>query len=186
MILAHTELIHAINRKDIICEPFNYENVGSESIDVTLGGELLEVIPNHYYQHNPLMGESVIDMAMEAKTIPVPKLPDGGWLIRPGRLYLGTTVERVGSDHYHPDMVGRSTPARFGFDPIISAGFGDVGFIGQWTLEITTRAHPMIIRPGQRIAQICFYHVTSADYNYRKRGSYIDQTGVRPGVKNNL
>lgn len=186
MILAHTELIQAINRKTIICEPFTALNVGSESIDVTLGDELLEIIPNAYYEHNALLGEWVIDMANQAKTIPVPKLPGGGWLIRPGRLYLGTTVETVGSDHYHPDMVGRSTPARFGFDPIVSAGFGDVGFIGQWTLEITTRAHPMIIRPGQRIAQVFFSHVTSVDFNYRKRGHYVGQKGVRAGEANNL
>jgi dCTP deaminase len=185
MILAHTELIHAINRKDIICEPFNIANIGSESIDVTLGDELLEVLPNRVFYHNALDYENVIDMSMEAKTRPAHRI-DGGWIIYPGRLYLGTTVEKVGSDHYHPDMVGRSTPARFGFDPIVSAGFGDVGFIGQWTLEITTRAHPMMIRPGQRIAQICFYHVTSTDFSYRKKGHYVDQKGVRPGEKNNL
>jgi dCTP deaminase len=186
MILAHTEILHAIRRGDIVCEPFIAANVGSESIDVTMGDELLEVLPSHYYQHNPFVGESIIDMALPAKTREVSKTPCGGWIIYPGRLYLGTTIERIGSDHYHPDMVGRSTPARFGFDPIVSAGFGDVGFIGQWTLEITTRAHPMIIRPGQRIAQIFFSHVTSTDYNYRKKGHYVDQQGVRAGEAGNV
>lgn len=110
----------------------------------------------------------------------------GHWIIYPNRLYLGSTVEKIGSNKYVPIMHGRSTPARSGFSPIVSAGYGDVGFIGKWTLEITTHAHPMIIRAGMRIAQIEFQKVSSTKYQYTDRGNYVGQDGVMAGKEGNV
>jgi dCTP deaminase len=180
MILAKKHLIKAIRQKKIIAIEVDPKNIGSNSIDVTLGPELYEVLPN---------SNGVIDMLLPSKTRKV-ELCDGKWIIYPNRLYLGTTAEIIGSNRFVPVMHGRSTPARSGFSPIVSAGYGDIGFIGQWTLEITTQAHPMVIRPGDRIAQIEFQTCSSNKHLYSdkggKSGTYAGQSGVRAGKEGNL
>lgn len=73
----------------------------------------------------------------------------------PGEFYLTRTVESAGSDYYVPLIEGRSTAARHGITVHLSAGFGDIGFKSQWTLEVTV-AKPIILEPGMLICQIAF------------------------------
>ncbi len=55
---------------------------------------------------------------------------------------------------------GRSTCARIGLASHITAGFGDYGFAGSFTLEIVNHAHyPIQLRPGMRIGQVAFDEV---------------------------
>jgi dCTP deaminase len=189
MILGKEHILEAIESGDIIADGVNHNNVGTNSIDVTLGDELFEVVGNvnsfNFLDEN-LRINDLIDLNKPSKIRRVDYDSSAGWIIRPGRLYLGTTAETVGSKKYVPIMHGRSTPARSGFSPIVSAGYGDVGFIGKWTLEITTQAHPMIIKAGMRIAQIEFQEVSSTKYQYTDRGNYVGQDSVRAGKEGNV
>jgi dCTP deaminase len=184
MILGYRDIIAGIESGKIVADGVDRENIGANSIDVTLGDKLFEVCTNSFSR-----AYDCIDMQNPAVLLDV-NMQNGEWLLRPGRLYLGTTAETVGSDYYVPIMHGRSTPARSGFSPIVSAGYGDVGFIGKWTLEITTHAHPVVIRPGDRIAQIEFQEVTDNSRLYSakggKSGTYAGQDGVRAGKEGNL
>jgi dCTP deaminase len=66
--------------------------------------------------------------------------------------------------------------ARLGIESHISAGFGDIGFVGNWTLEITV-VHPIKIYPGMRIGQV-YFHEVSQKHNlpqYRYKGKYKHQ-----------
>ena len=94
----------------------------------------------------------------------------------PGVLYLATTKEKIGSDHYAPHIHGKSSLARLGLSVHLTAGFGEPGFKYQWTLEMTV-AHPFLIVPGMRIGQVEFEPVQGEIVNYDQRGSYGKQEG---------
>ncbi|GHU80920.1 hypothetical protein AGMMS49992_34060 [Clostridia bacterium] len=69
-------------------------------------------------------------------------------------------MEIIGSDVYVPMLNGRSSLARLGVSVHLTAGFGDVGFHGSFTLEFTV-VNPIRLYPGMEIAQIAFYTVST-------------------------
>lgn len=83
-------------------------------------------------------------------------IPDEGYVLHPGVLYLGRTNEFTGTDRFIPMINGRSSGGRLGISIHVCAGFGDVGFHGTWTLEITA-VEPVRIYPNQELAQISFH-----------------------------
>ena len=96
-----------------------------------------------------------IDMKIPNKTIQF-TIPEEGYVLQPGVLYIGRTVERTASEYYIPMINGRSSGGRLGISIHICAGFGDVGFDGTWTLEITC-VEPVRIYPNTEIAQVCYF-----------------------------
>lgn len=96
-----------------------------------------------------------IDMKKPNETIEF-TIPEEGYVLQPGVLYIGRTVERTASDYYIPMINGRSSGGRLGISIHICAGFGDVGFDGTWTLEITC-VEPVRIYPNTEIAQVCYF-----------------------------
>lgn len=90
---------------------------------------------------------------------------DGIWLY-PGRLYLARTMEKTISNRYVPMLEGRSSVGRLGLFIHVTAGFGDVGFDGYWTLELTC-VQPVKIYPGIEIGQVFFHELAmSRDDGY--------------------
>jgi len=95
---------------------------------------------------------------------------DEGYLIEPGRFYLGWTLERIQLPHRSrlaARVEGKSSLARLGLGvhvtaPTIHAGFGatdlDPGFAGNpIQLEIwNTGPLPVVLRPGLSICQLIF------------------------------
>lgn len=66
--------------------------------------------------------------------------------------------------------------ARLGILSHLSAGFGDIGFQTNWTLEITV-VHPTRIYPHMTIGQM-FFHKIDQPYNLaenRYNGKYKNQ-----------
>ena len=59
----------------------------------------------------------------------------------------------------------------------ITAGFGDNGFKGKWTLEITV-THPVIVYPGMEIGQL-YYETIDGDSSMTYAGKYQNQQGVQ-------
>ena len=37
------------------------------------------------------------------------RIPRRGYVLRPGRVYLGHTMERIGSEHFVTSLIGRSS-----------------------------------------------------------------------------
>lgn len=160
----------AIENGDIICDPAP-EVIGPNSLDVTLGPTLLR------YVSDCMILDS--DEPNEVETVP-PSHRKGmcqAWVLKPGELYLGSTRERVGSNVYAPMLEGRSSLARLGIQAHMTAGFGDLGFISQWTLEITV-VRSTIIYETMRVGQICFHTVEGEVQLYD--GKYQDQKGPVP------
>ena len=96
-----------------------------------------------------------LDMHKNNETIEF-EIPKEGFVLQPGVLYIGRTKERTFTDKYIPMINGRSSGGRLGISIHICAGFGDIGFDGTWTLEITC-VEPVRIYPDSEIAQVCFF-----------------------------
>lgn len=165
MILSGKEIKRRLG-KDILIEPFNDEQLNPNSYNLRLHRELLVYTDN------------VLDMKTKNNVVSM-VIPQEGLVLEPGKLYLGRTVEYTRTDSLVPMLEGRSSIGRLGLFIHITAGFGDVGFCGYWTLEISC-VHPVRIYPGVEICQI-FYHIIEGDYEkYNSNGKYQNNQGIQP------
>lgn len=96
------------------------------------------------------------------------EIPKEGLILSPNILFLGSTNEIAGSSNFVPMYEGRSSLARLGFESHKSAGFGDLGFESNWTLEITV-VHPLKIFPNKRVGQVFFLNVNEDDLKEAKK-----------------
>lgn len=118
-----------------------------------------------------------LDMHEDNKTMEL-IIPETGMVLYPGIHYLGSTNERTIVNGFVPKIDGRSSIGRLGLSVHITAGFGDNGFDGTWTLEITVE-EPLKIYPNEEICQISF-ETTCGDSNNPEniyRGRYYQQEG---------
>jgi len=145
--------------------------------------EASQLNPNSYNLrlHNELMvyTDEVLDMKKLPQTEKI-IIPEEGLVLQPGRLYLGRTLEFTRSERVVPMLEGRSSIGRLGLYIHVTAGFGDVGFAGFWTLEMHC-IHPIRIYPGVQICQI-FYHEINGDYENYKSGKYQHNEGIQPSL----
>jgi dCTP deaminase len=107
-------------------------------------------------------------------------IPEEGLLLETNKLYLGRTVEHTQTNKFVPMLEGRSSIGRLGLFIHVTAGFGDVGFNGFWTLEIFC-VQPIRIYAGVEICQI-FYHSIEGDYDTYKEGKYQNNKGIQPSL----
>ena len=91
-------------------------------------------------------------------------------------------MEYTETHGYVPMIEGRSSIGRLGMFIHVTAGFGDVGFCGYWTLEIFV-IHPLRIYAGVPICQI-FYHTLHGDYDEynASHGKYQHNNGIQPSL----
>jgi dCTP deaminase len=97
--------------------------------------------------------------------------PNVGWILKPGIGYLMHTAERVWSDRYVPVIDGKSSIGRLFIAMHITAGYGDTGFNGQYTLEVTA-VHPVIVYPGMRFCQMRFHTTVGEVLDYANCDSH--------------
>lgn len=142
MILTDNDILNYIRVGEIEITPFKKENLGSNSYDLTLGDKIM------------VYTAKVLDPKEDNPTYIVP-IPEEGMVLEPGELYLGYTNEFTRSRKVVPQLEGKSSIARLGISVHLTAGFGDIGFAGHWTLEITV-VRPVIVYPNMPIAQIYF------------------------------
>ncbi len=121
----------------------------------------------------------VLDMKTPNPAIRI-ELPETGLTLQPGKLYLGRTSEYTKTEGFVPMLEGRSSVGRLGLFIHVTAGFGDVGFAGYWTLELFC-VQPVTIYPGVEICQI-FYHTIQGDYDPYISGKYQHNTDIQPSM----
>lgn len=166
MILSGLEIEKHIG-KDIIIEPFSKKRLNPNSYNLSLNRELL-VYENY-----------TLDMKKENKAVSV-IIPESGFELKPGKLYLGRTNEYTKTENFVPLLEGRSSIGRLGLFVHVTAGFGDVGFEGYWTLEIFC-VQPVIIYPDVEICQV-YYNTLLGSYEPYKSGKYQKNTGIQPSL----
>ena len=162
--LTGIEINEQVKSGGIIIEPYTTKQLNPNSYNLRLANTL----KTYVY-------DECIDSHKENKTVEF-IIPEEGIILLPNRLYLGRTVERVATDKFIPSINGRSSGGRLGLSIHICAGFGDIGFDGTWTLEITV-AEPLRIYAGDEIAQVCF-DTACGDTTYLYRGRYQNQHDV--------
>ncbi|ACD24204.1 dCTP deaminase [Clostridium botulinum] len=166
MILSGKEILKHIG-EDIVIEPFSEERINPNSYNLTLFNELL------VYKNETL------DMKIPNETEKL-IIPEEGLLLEPGKLYLGRTNEFTQTNKYVPMLEGRSSTGRLGLFIHVTAGFGDIGFAGYWTLEIFC-VQPIKIYPNTEICQI-YYHNIDGEYDLYNSGKYQNNNGIQPSL----
>ncbi|WP_350343175.1 dCTP deaminase [Proteinivorax tanatarense] len=166
MILSGKEIKNKIG-KEIFIEPFSEKQVNPNSYNLRLHNELL------VYENKTL------DMKSDNKTKNF-FIPPEGLVLEPGKLYLGRTVEYTKTNQYVPMLEGRSSIGRLGLFIHVTAGFGDIGFSGYWTLEIFC-VQPVKIYPDVEICQI-YYHSIEGDYDKYSSGKYQNNRGIQKSL----
>jgi len=166
MILSGLEIKQRLG-KDIFIEPYDESRLNPNSYNLRLHNELL------------VYDNELLDMKKENKASKL-IIPEDGLILQPNKLYLGRTIEHTRTEACVPMLEGRSSIGRLGLFIHVTAGFGDVGFSGFWTLEIFC-IQPIKIYPGIEICQI-YYHTIEGEYEKYISGKYQNNSGVQPSL----
>lgn len=165
MILSDKKILAAIASGEIIIDPYKRDCLGTNSYDVHLGKTLAT------YE------DGVLD-ARKHNRIKSFEIPEEGFVVRPGTLYLGVTEEYTETHNAVPFLEGKSSVGRLGIDIHATAGKGDVGFCNYWTLEISC-VHPVRVYAGMPIGQLIYFMVDGEIENYynkKKNAKYVERT----------
>ena len=166
MILSGLEIKRKLN-KEIFIDPYNEDQLNTNSYNLRLHNEVL------VYEND------ILDMRKPNKANPM-TIPEEGLVLETGKLYLGRTQEYTKTLDCVPMLEGRSSIGRLGLFVHVTAGFGDVGFAGYWTLEMFC-VQPIRIYAGIEICQI-FYHTLEGDYTLYQSNKYQNNKGVQPSL----
>lgn len=206
MILTDIEISKAIHAGDISITPFSSTQLNITSYDLTLGDEVrvyrefvqgtpldcAQVVnsygkPAHGEQAiqgmtlEPAYGNPVLDVQRAART-EAWRFDHRGFVLKPRIGYLMHTRESVWTERYNPILDGKSSIGRLFIQVHATAGYGDPGFSGQYTLEVIVQ-HPVRVYPGMRIAQIRFHQLHGRPTKfYDEVGHYVGESamGAKP------
>ena len=165
MILSDTSILLAIDRRDIVIDPYERSHLGTNSYDVHLSKNLACYL------------DEVID-AKKHNQVEHFEISDGGIVLYPGKTYLGSTLEYTETRRYVPFLEGKSSVGRLGIDIHATAGKGDVGFCNHWTLEISV-SQPVRVYAGMPIGQLIYFTVdgeVEVDYTSKASAKYNQRT----------
>ena len=158
-----------------ILETFKDEDSLTEDAQNERDSKINDIIYKSEEIRNRVLREYALDPRKDNETI-ITEIPEEGYLLLPGILYLGETKEYTETYGFIPNIDGRSTTGRLGIEIHRTAGFGDNGFKGKWTLEITV-THPVIVYADMEIGQL-YYETIDGDSSMKYNGKYQNQQGV--------
>lgn len=142
MILTAQEIQKQVKKRDIIITPFDKTCLKPNSYIYHLGSKLVEVIDVGDRKRKPKTKEFTI--------------PKKGYILKPNKLYLATTVEKIGSKKFVTSLIGRNRIAKLGMFLQITADLGQLGKAHKWTLEIKV-VKKLRIYPNMEIGQVLFW-----------------------------
>ncbi len=163
MLLTGAEIIEQHRLGAIVIAPFNPAQVEQNSYGFRLGYRLLECDPAVFDARRPLAAVEPVD------------IPAEGTVLYPDRLYLGETLEVIGSDFYACELYGTLSTAALGVWIQVSAPLGHTGAVIRWTLEIRV-AQPIRVHPEMLIGKVAFWSVNGDVVHYT--GRYANSVAV--------
>lgn len=152
MILSGKQIIKEVELGRIHIEPFSVSNINPNSYNYHLGKTLIHVKRLDVDHCNIAECETIV-------------IPPEGYVIMPGELYLGNTVEQIGSEYYTTSLIGRSSMGRLGLFLQISANLGHQTVFHNWTLEIRSCV-PLRVFADQVIGQVSFWETVGDEKPY--------------------
>ena len=158
MILSGNKIKEEVKNGNINIEPFDENMLNPNSYNYHLGDTILEI------------EDEVIDPYVKCVTKKI-KLTEKGYLIKPNKLYLASTKEKIGSSKYVTQLIGRSSIGRLGLFLQVTAPLGHVGCNHCWTLELRS-VMPLIIYPNMRIGQVTFWKLDGKKDLLYNKGKY--------------
>jgi len=188
-ILSGPQIRDEVGWKTIEIEPYDESRVQPNSVDLTLGRQvrvykdfvdvgLPEKSMTSYARSHRMRrhNTSVLD-PQERNETQAFEIDDSGWLVSPGILYLMHTRERIHTKKFVTQLNGKSSIARLGVIVHFTAAYGETGFNGQYTLEVSAM-HPVRLYPGMAIAQAVFYNVYGQVEDYQTKGHYTGKAAL--------
>jgi len=168
MILTDKQILHEVEKGTIVIKPYNRSCLGTNSYDVHLSKNLA------YYN------DEILD-AKKHNQISHFEIPEEGFVLEPGKLYLGSTQEYTETHAHVPFLEGKSSVGRLGIDIHATAGKGDVGFCNHWTLEISV-SHKVRVYGGMPIGQLIYFMVEGGIENFynKKPNAKYNQVTDKP------
>jgi len=193
MALSDKKILEEKENGSIVISPFIRENLATSSYDLTLGEWYYATKPHHHFDNiYNIYNKKDVEKIWGTTALRAQKaselfkghsfnwegidLEDQVILLEPGETILAHTNEFIGGkDHITTMMKARSSMGRSFVSVCKCAGWGDVGYINRWTMEITNHSThysiPLVV--GRRIAQLIFFEtgpILGADYT--KTGKY--------------
>ena len=154
-VLVDCDIERAHKRGAIVIEPFDRKCLGTNSYDVHLA-DTLRVYDNEI-EPGSRFGAAFqpLDVRVQRAVIDV-LIPHEGYVLRPGELYLASTIEYTESNEHLPILNGKSSLGRLGLSIHVTAGTGDVGFQGHWTMELFV-IKPLRVYAGMAVGQLLWF-----------------------------
>lgn len=179
MILSGNAIRCEVERGEIEIDPFRLEQLNPVSYDLRLGRgvAVYKGVTNFLWDEVTPDGDGVVDAAKDNKVRHLEMKAGEPFRLEPGVGYLMHTEERVKTDKFVPVLDGKSSIGRLFISVHQTAGFGDPGFNGQYTLEVTA-LHPVIVYPGMLFAQIRFHTIGGEVAKYA--GNYVGDAARGP------
>lgn len=135
----------------------------------------LSLNPNSYNFH---LHRAILEVSKPSERPTRHIVSSLGFVLRPGKLYLGATAEFIGSGDYVVTLLGKSSVGRLGIFLNITADLGHIGSRSRWTLEITV-VQPVRVYPGVCIGQVAFWRPATPPRR-RYSGRYLNDTRPEP------
>ena len=186
-ILTDLAIREAVDKGDIAIDPFDARQLNPASYDLRLGDGVAvydawvkaDWVRDATGVMRPAYDEPLAakDRVLDAKDEPrIDRFQIGsdGIVLRPDVGYLMHTAERIATKRFVPVLDGKSSLARLFVSVHETAGYGDAGYDGQYTLEVTVK-HPIRLYAGMRIAQIRF-HTMHGEVGKLYSGNYTGET----------
>lgn len=173
MILTDSKILEGIKNKEITIIPFDHTALGSNSYDIHLHDKLTRI-----------RAGATLDCAKDNSRLEETiSIPMEGLVLIPGILYLGTTIEYTETLNCVPFLEGKSSIGRLGISIHVTAGKGDIGFKGHWTLEISV-IQSVRVYAGMPIGQIIYFEKSGSclvPYDKKDSAKYRDQPRIPIG-----
>ncbi len=202
MALSDRRILEELEKGGVVIHPFDKGQLATSSYDVTLGEYFFrEQQPKYNHALYNIWDEAHIKHVWGAdkveRAVPAEeafKKYNFDWkggirpddlviVLRPGETILAHTQEFIGGrDHITTMMKARSSLGRSFIEVCKCAGWGDVGYVNRWTMEITNNSEHYIIPlvVGRRIAQLVFFETGPIlGKDYAATGKYSSSTDLK-------